>query len=202
MTTTDRPIITIASVSGGTGKTTTAAHISWVLVSGGRTVAGIDMEPGHGWARTVAGAADVPYTVVAATPDTLSATIQASTADAIVIDTPAYDVPTMTAAASVSTHVIVTITAGDPDVAKLPDTLRPLAAVEAARGQAITSILLNRADLRTRRASAVIAQYAASDRYPLIDTVIPRRVAYESLRVRRTPSELSPYAAVVAELEL
>lgn len=151
--------ITIASLKGGVGKSTTAINLAACLHRDGHRVLIVDTDK-QGTCRTwaeVAGEAGHPGpAVVAVAGAALRRDLPglAQGYDVVVIDSPPYAGPEARMAMLVADMIVMPTTPGAADAWALRGTLDVLAEVRALRPEIVAAVLLNCAD-RTRLTRAV-----------------------------------------------
>lgn len=190
-------LLTIASLKGGAGKTTTALHLAAVAANNGRDVILIDADREHSaleWADRIG---DRAFRAIAAEPERLARQARAvSPNHTVIIDTPPNNREILKTAASVSDHVLVPVRPTGLDVNRLVPTLELLLEVEAMRGELDVVILLTQWDARrilSREALAALADF------PVLRAKVRTLARYEQA-FGLEPTYLVEYAAVWREL--
>lgn len=201
-------VVTVASLKGGTGKTTIALSLADALHAAGHRVCVVDVDP-QGSARVWA---DVAAELGAEGPPVLALEAEALAGqlereggawDAVIVDTPPrLDGPARVAMA-LAHLVLVPVSPGPADVWALAQTAEALEAVRAVRPELAARVVLNRLDRRTAL-SAGLAAAAAASGMEVLAAGLGQRVAYaEALAAGQgvtSYAPTSPAAAEVAEL--
>lgn len=195
-------IVSIASLKGGAGKTTTAVHLATVAAEDGHTVALLDADAegsAVGWARIASSAGEpLPFEVIQGDRNKLSQ--QARQLDGagrvVVIDTPPNDREVLRASAYLADHVLVPLKPTGLDVNRLLPTLELLRDVSASRGGLDVALLFTHWDTRERLAGEAAA---ALEGYPLLSARVRDLARYKQAFGTR-PAYVLEYARVWKEL--
>jgi chromosome partitioning protein len=190
-------ILSLLSLKGGVGKTTSAVHLASAFVAQEESVTLIDLDPqgsAVSWSEQVrlgvfGSPRPLPFEVV---PGTLEAWPRVTTAHAVV-DTPPNRPELVLEVAQRSDFVIVPVSPTGLDVDRLRNTLETLAVLPELRA----CILLTRFD--GRRSLARSAVEALSD-FPVFDTRIRNLAKYEQA-FGTNPRYLSEYWDVLDEVK-
>lgn len=169
-------LVSVVSLKGGAGKTTTAIHLAVVAAKAGADVVLIDADPEQS-ALSWASLTDLPLEVVPAERDGLARQARDIAATkTVVIDTPPNDREILMRASMVSDVVVVPVKPTGLDVHRLRPTLELLREVEASRGTLDVAILFTHWDGRrilSREAEEALAAF------PLLESRIRNLTRYE-----------------------
>ena len=202
------PVVTVAGLKGGVGKTTTAVHLAHGLAAatGGRVLL-IDSDP-QGSALTWDEQAGGTFSAAGVTAVSLATRdLHRRVPDMagpyawVVIDTPPGDLAISASALRAGTHVVLPLPPSTIDVDRLRPTLELLAEVDPLRELPVTPwVLLTRVRTGTvsaRAAREVITELGLS----VFAADVPLREHYASaFGAPVTLDDLGEYADVTAEL--
>lgn len=189
-------ILTVASLKGGVGKTTTALHLA-VCASLDRPVAVIDADP-EGSASRWADGAGLPFEVIPSHRDRLAqqARVLAGDGLTVIVDTPPNSRELLTRAAMLADSVVVPVRPSGLDIDRLVPSLELLRDIEATRGSLDVAILLVFWDRRR-----VLSREAleALEGYPVLQARV-RGLERYAQAFGAMPSYLTEYLDVWREL--
>lgn len=190
-------LVTIASLKGGAGKTTTAIHLAAVAASGGHDVVLLDADRERSaveWGSRIQNAA---FRVASAQPDRLARQARELAAGhTVIVDTPPNDREILKTAAGVADHVLVPVRPTGLDVNRLVPTLELLLEVEAMRGNLDVAIVFTQWD--ARRILSREALDALAD-FPVLNAKVRALARYEQA-FGLEPTYLLEYEGVWREL--
>lgn len=189
--------LSFASLKGGTGKTTLAAHIAVEAAAKGERVALIDLD-------AQANLAEWFNEREAETPAYARATLNniAATTDALaqggytlaVIDTPASDISALRAALAVSDAVLMPVRPSPNDLRAAPATF-----LEIERSRKPFALVLSQRVARTRISEQAVI--ALGNIGKVCPSVIGARTAYASAMIDgRTAQEIEPFGPAAEEI--
>lgn len=189
-------IVSVVSLKGGVGKTTTALHLAACAAQKERAVV-IDADEERSasrWAST----ADLPFEVIPGERDRLAQQVRALTKNGavIIVDTPPNNREILMRSSMVSDAILVPVKPTGLDVDRLVPTLELLRDVEATRGSLDVAILLTHWD--RRKALAQEAVEALKD-FPVLSSKVRDLTRYEQA-FGTVPTYLFEYQAVWREL--
>ena len=194
-------IVSVVSLKGGVGKTTTALHLAAYVAAKGDPVVLVDADPegsALSWQRLArASQGPLPFEVVRGERASLARTIRAAAQGAtVILDTPPNDREILRTAAYVSDHVLVPLKPTGLDVDRLMPTLELLADTAATRGDLDVALLFTHWDARE-----VLSQEStrALATYPMLETRVRDLARYKQAFGTR-PRYLIEYAKVWKEL--
>lgn len=198
-------IISMLSLKGGVGKTTTTMHLAAVAArdEAYKQVTVIDADE-EGSISSWAAAAkrndiDLGFNVVRGDKNSLAK--QAKSFDhanhVVLIDTPPNNREILTIAAMVSSLVIVPVLPSAVDADRLVNTLAMLENVEAAKGSLTAGILLTRFDKRQKMAQYILE---ALENHSVFENHIKDLARYREAFGKR-PSYLFEYEKVWDEMK-
>ncbi len=196
-------IISIVSLKGGVGKTTSAMHLATVAAREKRPVTLLDADPESSalsWADfSRESDAALPFEVVRGDPNRLSkqAKSLSEAGQVVIVDTPPNNREMLTFASMVADFIVVPVNATGLDVDRLRNTLDVLGNVEASKGALTYGILLTRFDTRKRLAHDAMS---ALEAYSVFDQRIRYLSDYEKAFGIK-PYYLEEYAAVWKSLK-
>ena len=190
--------LALASLKGGTGKSTLAAHLAVQAAATGETVVVLDLDAQASLAEwfNVREAETPAYaratlTGIAQTAATLAASGQFTLA---IIDTPATDKRALRAALSVSDAVLMPVRPSPNDLRAAPDTVDEI----EASGKPFAFVLSQRVARTKISEQAVIA---LANLQKVCPAVIGSRTAYASAMIDgRTAQEIEPTGHAAAEI--
>jgi chromosome partitioning protein len=194
-------ILSLTTLKGGVGKTTSAFFLAAVALERGESVSLIDADNEQSalaWWNMIP---DPPKAmkVVAANPDGLARQArELERSSIVIIDTPPNSREMLNRTASVSDHVIVPVKPTGLDVDRMKTTLELLADVDATRGGLDVTILFTHWQLRqtlARDALEVLQSY----RLPVLETKI-RLLKQYAEPFGTIPTYLEEYAAAWDEI--
>ena len=166
------PILSVAALKGGVGKTTTAVYIAVVMAAEGRRVVLADSDPQASamrWADEAGGLGAGVVTVGAATPEALRGLRTVAGEAEVVVDTPPGDRRLVRAALVQADVALVPVRPSLLDLDRLGETLDLVAEVGVP-----AAVLLTQARSRTRNLSS--ARIVLDELgLPLLSTAIPAR---------------------------
>jgi chromosome partitioning protein len=195
-------IITVASLKGGTGKSTLASCLAvhWQLQSKKAVI--IDADPQRSVARLAArerALAGVRVIEDASDQAFLTARKMAEQAECIIIDTPGFRASITLACTRSPDLVLVPVKASPLDIDRMLDTVDTLLPEAVGQHVAYRCVLT-----QTSRASAIarhIRQELSEAGFPLLRTELTSRVAYpEAALFGATPSMLAKTGAAALEI--
>jgi chromosome partitioning protein len=208
-------IVSVLSLKGGVGKTTTAMHLAacaqleaelnledgQVLEPGAVTV--LDAEGSAvSWSRmTETNGHSLGFAVVQAEKNSLA--VQAKAIDGpgrvVIIDTPPNNREALTIAGMISNMVIVPLLSSAVDVDRLVNTIAMLRNVEAARGSMLTGILLTKFSGAQRLSKQTLE---ALESFSVFETRVRDLVRYrEAFGTPVKQMYLSEYSSVWDEIK-
>lgn len=189
-------IVTIASLKGGVGKTTTTLYLA-TCAAAQHATAVIDADEERSASRW-ANAAGLPFTVIQAERDRLAQQARQLAKEnvSVFIDTPPNNREILTRASMLADIVVVPVKPTGLDVDRLLPTLELLRDVEATRGSLDVAILLTHWD--RRKSLAQEATEALKD-FPVLDSKIRDLTRYEQ-SFGITPNYLVEYRNVWRDL--
>jgi chromosome partitioning protein len=194
-------ILSLTTLKGGVGKTTSAFFLAAVALQRGQHVTVIDADNEQSalaWWNMIP---DQPksMTVIAAKPDGLARQARdLERSSTVIIDTPPNSREMLNRTASVADHVIVPVKPTGLDVDRMRSTLELLADVDATRGGLDVSILFTHWQARqtlARDALEVLQSY----RLPVLETKIRLLKPYAE-PFGTIPTYLEEYSAVWDEI--
>jgi chromosome partitioning protein len=190
-------ILSVVSLKGGSGKTTTAIHLAACAARESPTVI-IDADEEHSASRWAAHA-ELPFKVIPAERNSLGQQARALANDGtvVVIDTPPNNREIMSRASILADVVVVPVKPTGLDVDRLLPTLELLKDAEAVKGELTVGILFTHWD--SRRVLAHEAREALED-FPVLDSKVRFLARYEQ-SFGTVPSYLIEYADVWRELK-
>ena len=191
-------LISVTSLKGGAGKTTTAMHLAIVAAKAGSDVVLIDADPEQS-ALSWASLAELPIKVVPAERDSLARQSRSllEARSLVVIDTPPNDRELLVRSSMIADVVVVPVKPTGLDVHRLRPTLELLREVEATRGVLDVAILFTHWDGRrilSREAAEALAAF------PLLASRIRNLTRYEQA-FGAEPAYLEEYEQVWEELQ-
>jgi chromosome partitioning protein len=151
-------ILSVISLKGGVGKTTTALHLGTVAALEGNSVTLLDADAESSalsWADFAReNGTPLPFEVKRGDENKLSKQARDidSTGRTVIIDTPPNNREMLAFAGMVADFIIIPVSATGLDVDRLRNTLDALSNVEASRGTLTYGILLTRFDTRKKLA--------------------------------------------------
>jgi chromosome partitioning protein len=192
-------IISIVSLKGGSGKTTTTMHLAACAARTSPVVV-IDADEERSASRWAAHAGDdMPFKVIPAERDRLAQQARALTKESltVLIDTPPNNREILTRTAMLADMVVVPVKPTGLDVDRLRPTLELLRDVEATKGELDVAILLTHWDRRR-----VLAREAleALEGFPVLEARVRDLTRYEQA-FGAAPSFLLEYGDVWRELQ-
>lgn len=190
-------VLSFASLKGGTGKTTLAAHTAVQAVTAGERVAVIDLDAQANLAEwfndRAAETPDYARCDLDQLPQAVQTLAQGSYTLAI-IDTPASDVAALRAALAVSNAVMMPVQPSPNDLRAAPATLK-----EIERAGVPFAIVLSRRVARTRISEDAII--ALGNIGSVCPTVIGSRTVYAAAMIDgRTAQEVEPNGPAAEEI--
>ena len=191
-------ILTVASLKGGVGQTTTSVHLAAVAAKRGHAVTLIDAdrEPSAmEWSRF---APDLPFKVVPAEPDRLVRQAKSLKASGrvVVIDTPPNSREVLKDAALIADHVLVPVKPTGLDLNRLRPTLEVLAECQAIRDELDVAIVLTGWDARKAISREALEMLEG---FPVLTSRVRHLTRYESA-FGTVPAYLVEYGDVWKEL--
>jgi chromosome partitioning protein len=202
------PIVVMATLKGGSGKSTAAACLAAHCQRAGLRVAIIDADPQASllhWASLGEPAMDID--IVADTSETVGARARALAREAelVIIDTAGFRNRTMIDALSVADLAVIPIKASPLDIAAAVETARLIEEINATdeRQQRPMAyrLLLTQVTVGSAVARHVRRELAASG-YRLFDAELANRVAYaEASLMGRMPVHLDAFSAAARDGE-
>lgn len=191
-------ILSIVSLKGGVGKTTSAMHLAAVTASEGKAVVVIDSDDERSALRWAEYADRLPFRVVAGERDGLAqqARSEERAGATVIIDTPPNSRELLMRASVVATHVIVPVLPTGLDIDRMMPTLRLLRDAQASKDDLDVGVLFTHWD--SRKSLAGEAQEALAE-YPVFEARIRDLTRYEQA-FGTDPTYLVEYAQVFREL--
>lgn len=190
-------VISIVSLKGGVGKTTSALHLATVAADDGPTVL-IDADEEASALRWAEHAQNLPFRVLPAARDELVQQVRALRQEGnhVLIDTPPNSRELLTRSTMAAHHVIVPVIPTGLDIDRMMPTLNLLRDIQAAREDLDVGILFTHWDRRK-----VLAREALEvlDSYPTFGTKIRDLTRYEQA-FGAVPSYLVEYSQLWREL--
>ncbi|MBE9160657.1 AAA family ATPase [Nodosilinea sp. LEGE 06152] len=194
-------IITIASLKGGSGKTSLSVHLAHAIALAGRKVLLVDADP-QASASTWASARDdkPPFSVVGMARDTLHRELPDLVAnyDHTLIDTPPRT-SKLTGSAIVSSDlVLIPVQPSSYDVWAAAETVAMVEQVQGIKPDLLAAFIVNRAIGRTVIARDILD--ALEDYpFPVLSTTIAQRVAIAESSGGHTVFEVEPSGAAARD---
>ena len=195
--------LTVTSLKGGTGKTTTAAHLAAGLSGSGlagpsSTVVAVDADP-QGSLLRWAERADWPSLTEALPTRTIHTSVPKLMAGVqhLVIDTPPGGLPIIASALKAADLVLVPVQPSTADLDQMAETMTVAADATALTGAQVV-VLLTRVVPRTR--ARVLTRAALVDSGHLVLESEVRQSQSMALAHGRPITELGDYATVLDEL--
>lgn len=190
-------VISIISLKGGVGKTTSAIHLATVAAQETPTTL-IDADEEASALRWAEHAQNLPFSVVPATRDGIVQQVRDfhRQGNHVLIDTPPNSRELLTRSAMAAQHVIVPVIPTGLDIDRMMPTLNLLRDIQAAREDLDVGILFTRWDQRKILAREALE---ALGRYPTFTTKIRNLTRYEQA-FGEVPSYLVEYSSLWREL--
>ena len=198
-------VIAVASLKGGTGKSTIAINLAACLHNNKHRVLIVDADSQgtcRGWA-SIAAAADRDTPPVVSMGSELRRDLAKVSGgfDVVVLDSPPRLGSEQRAAMLVADLVLMPVTPGPADVWALQETLTLLADARELRPEIKAAIVMNRVNSRTSLAG-VTHDALASSGIPTLKTTLGSRVAYgEALATGQGVGTYAPGSAAAIEVE-
>jgi chromosome partitioning protein len=196
-------IISILSLKGGVGKTTSAMHLAAVVHREAKQVAVLDGDEetsGMSWAAFAAQQdKPLPFDVIKGSRNGLAKQAREleQAGAVVVIDAPPNNREVLTVAGMLANFVIVPVVPTGLDVDRLRNTLEVISNIEATRGSLSYAVLLTRfSGAKTQAREALKALGVLS----MFDSRIRSLTAYEKA-FGSTPSYLEEYQGVWNEVK-
>lgn len=190
--------LTVTSLKGGTGKTTTAAHIAAALSMAGDTVVAVDADP-QGSLLRWAERADWPWLTVAMPTRTIHTSAEQLMAGArhLVVDTPPGGLQVVISALKAADTVLVPVQPSTADLDQMAETMNLTADTAAVTGSRVF-VLLTRVVPRTKARTLTRAALVESGHQVLESEV--RQSQALALSHGRPIVELGDYGPVLEEI--
>jgi chromosome partitioning protein len=191
-------ILSVVSLKGGVGKTTTCMHLAAVAAEQGLKAVVLDGDEERSaleWARL---AGNLPFEVRPAERDRIARQARELIGQGltVLIDTPPNNRDVLTRAASVAATCLVPLPPTGLDVNRMVATLELLRDVEASRGGLDAVLLLTRWDGRKRLAREALGVLAE---LPLLESRVRDLARYQDA-FGSEPSYLTEYRSVWFEV--
>lgn len=197
-------IISLVTMKGGSGKSTTAMCLAGQWHTVGHEVALVDADPAATivrWCETGTDFAEIPA-MTAASGEVAKVTkkLAAAGRDRIIIDTPGFRSPILEAAIGCSDLVLIPIRPSPIDFQVAADTAELVDEIKGAQSGKMVRFLLSQSNR-----SSVIARHMRAEMegagYNLLDAQLSTRVAYgEAALAGTTPTFTQPRGAAAREI--
>lgn len=197
---TRHPIITIATLKGGSGKSTVASCLAVQWKRQGRRPVLVDADPQRSIVGLAARECALDHVPVIEDSQTTAATARrhALVGDPVIIDTAGFRTEATLSAISLADFVVVPVKPSPLDVEVMQDTARVLRS--GSRKPPFACLLT-----QTTRDSVIarhVRQELQAEGYPLLDTEMANRVIYGVAALYgATPAMLYPSGAAAREIE-
>ncbi len=187
------PVITVATLKGGSSKSTVAACLGVYWHLQGKRTTLLDTDPQRSLVRLAArekALAGIPV-VEDASPSAWETAARLAQTSRVIIDTPGFRNEASTAALAAANFVLVPVRASPLDVDRMLDTLSLL--VGGVRGWTPTFRCLLTQTVRGTVIAKHIRDEITAAGFPLIENEMPLRVSYpEAALYGATPTMLDP----------
>lgn len=197
-------VITVATLKGGSGKSTVASCLAVHWQQQGRRPALIDADPQRsllrlGQREKALGGVPVHETGESGADIAETARRLAAAHDAVIIDTAGFRAPSTLAALAAARLILVPVKPSPLDVDVMLDTARTL--FRTADGGAPRFYCLLTQTTRDSVIARHIRSELAAAGFPLLDGELSNRVAYgEAALFGATPSLMAPHGSAAAEI--
>lgn len=193
-------IISVLSLKGGVGKTTTAIHLAACSATKQKTILLDADEEGSAisWADNARdNGKPLPFEVVAGDRSSLAKQARAlEQRGTVIMDTPPNNREVLQLAGMLASVVVIPVSPTGVDVDRLAGTLNMIENIEATRGQLVTGILLTRVDNREKLGGE--AREALKD-YPVFTAQIRNLKRYKDV-FGKNPEFLDEYQPAFKEI--
>lgn len=192
-------IISVNSLKGGVGKSTTAMLLSMCAHEDEREVVLIDGDPELSAVAWAVEAKDLPFEVVRGDPDGLTRQAKdlAAAGKVVVIDTPPNAKDVLMSAALAADVAVVPVSPTAIDINRLSKTLKALVDVTTARPSLEIQILITRFSRGTRLSRATLDLLLG---YPVLRSHVRDLERYKAMG-GTVPAYLAEYRLVYRELK-
>ena len=197
-------IITVCNLKGGTGKTTTAAHLAHAYAASGRQVLVVDADP-QGSALRWSEQGEWTIPTVALPVKTLHTKLDGivpSGTGVVIIDTPPLDdqAGIVYSAMRAADHVVVTMAPTMMEFERLADVWAAIEEVEPLRSKPTSvSVLLNRT-VPNANSTPMFRELIEESGHVVLSTTIPRRESIAQ-SFGAPVTDIAKYLDIITEIE-